>query len=908
MEHIINFNKKGLVFSFLLSFVLFFVFPTFFGDTPVAYADTTPSCPSGQTLETPASNPSIFSSTKLQNVAYACEVQIPNGDGTGSNLDQFYDASGNPAGQTTSSIGGTVTLDKNNVPVDKSCSFIWGTWTFTDCIWIPAMQGIATVFLFIGASILRTVGFVFDYLIWYFVVNFGKTLSDSGLATAITSGWTLFRNLANIVIIGMFTFIAINIILGLKEYGQKKLIANVLIVAIFINFSLLFTKMVVDFSNDAAYQFYSQIAAQQGLGSDTTAGGVLDITSGFLDKMGMKSIFDSGKAVSNFTQIQQVSTNVTSGQTASSASAYSIGLQTLMFGIVGGFLLIALALVLGYGCFLLAERFFIILFLMFTSSIALTTYLHPKLSGGKYGFSTWLSALINVSIFGPLLMIFLWITMLILNAGSAAGGIGSGGTSMGTLISDPSQIVTTSGWATIILYLVGIGFLFISFKISNSVASAGGALTVNALPSSLKGATSTVGSFAYRNTVSRLASGFANSRTKEAERNRNESGRLKLEADIHSNKGEHAEAKQKQDESNRLARLATRQSNGYVTQRAKTAGKSFDDAVAKRKASTKDNIDKITPSRDDISKVRKSAEERVRTDRETRTVELKDNLKKARESAEQSSIPLKAQVLQKTTERAEIEKSIAAKSTERETIIKELNTARESNPDYAHKQTEVDDLQKDSKNKQESHEQNIKGMQQKLAVETDPTKRKDIQNDISKTEENRRSEMRHEAERIDKARLEAAQMEESDPKMKDIRTKLTAVDSEIKTRRAQVTEADKIIQSTNSQIAQNTMLYTTKEQSALDEYEAETKVKAKEAGNRAEAEVKEGAANVAGEIARRSGTISERVVGSVTGDNNALADNARRDTLKSKKMGGKTAADIMKDYVKERDEEDKKTT
>ena len=150
--------------------------------------------------------------------------------------------------------------DEKPVTSCSDTSYFTGDW-FTYCMWIPMLGWLGSWFLTMGGAILLIAGWLFDFLVMHGLINFQGTLSSLGILDAIETGWTVFRDLANIAIIGMFTFIAIGTILGSTDYGAKKLLSRVLIIAILINFSLLFCKLIIDASNFTAYQFYSAAAA-----------------------------------------------------------------------------------------------------------------------------------------------------------------------------------------------------------------------------------------------------------------------------------------------------------------------------------------------------------------------------------------------------------------------------------------------------------------------------------------------------------------------------------------------------------------------------------------------------------------------------------------------------------------------
>lgn len=324
----------------------------------------------------------------------------------------------------------------------NKCSLL--NWSFQDCVWIPLMSWLGSWFLTIGGAALRLAGTLFDTLILRIVVDFKGSLTTVGALPAIEQGWTIFRDFTNVLIIGLFVFIAISIILGLQEFGQKRLIINVIVVAVLINFSLLFTKIIIDTSNLTAFAVYKQMA---GNGAAQT----FDMAGAFLKPMGITSVWDDTSLITN-----QV------GQTTGSA------MQAFIFGFVGGFLLLVAAAVLFYGCFLLAARGLLLMFLMLTAAIAFATYLHPSLSQGEFGWKNWWKTLFNSAVFAPLLMLFLAVSLAIM--GAAGSRNITPDKTIGAIISNPQSQLTTDAWTTIFIYLMGVGLLFLSLRMSSKFA------------------------------------------------------------------------------------------------------------------------------------------------------------------------------------------------------------------------------------------------------------------------------------------------------------------------------------------------------------------------------------------------------------------------------------------------------
>ena len=78
-------------------------------------------------------------------------------------------------------------------------------------------------------------------------------------APFISSGWVVVRDLSNIFFILILLYIAIKVILGMGGHDVKKMIVQVIVMALLINFSMFFTKVVIDTSNILALVFYNKI-------------------------------------------------------------------------------------------------------------------------------------------------------------------------------------------------------------------------------------------------------------------------------------------------------------------------------------------------------------------------------------------------------------------------------------------------------------------------------------------------------------------------------------------------------------------------------------------------------------------------------------------------------------------------
>jgi len=336
-----------------------------------------------------------------------------------------------------------------------SCAGAWDTITSPGvCLVRATFAGIGSFFIYIGVKFVTIAAGLFETVLKYTVVNFGNTLSS--IESGINAGWTALRDISNIVIIGMFVFIAISLILGIKEYGERKMIAKVLVIAVLINFSLLFTQIIIDASNFTARQFHQSMV--QGVAADASvstpiAGGEAGEA---IEAAGIGSVFIGFLGIAGFADAYDVL------RQAQENSQYATA--ALAYGFLSFVFLAAVAIVFLYGTFLLVSRAVLLIFLMLTSALAFASYLIPKFAGSNYGWHTWWNSLLRAAVLAPLLMIFLWMTARVSYA--VVNAIPGGGTgALGRLATNASSEANLVALFSFILIL---GLLFASFRAASA--------------------------------------------------------------------------------------------------------------------------------------------------------------------------------------------------------------------------------------------------------------------------------------------------------------------------------------------------------------------------------------------------------------------------------------------------------
>src|SRR3989344_3367294 len=200
-----------------------------------AQAITQLDCPAGTAMKWEDRGTSIFGITPFSIYDHFC-VDI-TGIPTSAPIQTETAATSCSPGYTEVLQGGlsrtTVCVPESNseyggTPVQ--CATTWNKLINPGiCLTRSLFAAIASFFIWIGVKFVTMAGGLFEAVLKYTIVDFGGTLVH--MKSGIDAGWTALRDIANIVIIGMFTFIAISLILGIKEYGERKMIAKVLVIA-----------------------------------------------------------------------------------------------------------------------------------------------------------------------------------------------------------------------------------------------------------------------------------------------------------------------------------------------------------------------------------------------------------------------------------------------------------------------------------------------------------------------------------------------------------------------------------------------------------------------------------------------------------------------------------------------------
>ncbi len=147
------------------------------------------------------------------------------------------------------------------LPIFGFAALIFAVPHFAHAGWVQELitGGIGELFewliLPLASAILTLAGLLLDSAIDFSL----HTAYIFSLSPAINLGWTIVRDLCNIFFIFILIYISLGTIVRGTSFGTKSLLTKVIIAALLINFSLFFTKAVVDVSNVFGLWLYGGI-------------------------------------------------------------------------------------------------------------------------------------------------------------------------------------------------------------------------------------------------------------------------------------------------------------------------------------------------------------------------------------------------------------------------------------------------------------------------------------------------------------------------------------------------------------------------------------------------------------------------------------------------------------------------
>ncbi len=362
------------------------------------------------------------------------------------------------------------------------------------------LYNLAAAFAFICGNIL-------DLVVRFFVFEMTTTL-ETGNLFALQEGdiptyrfvWFIVRDLANLSFIFILIYAALATIFQIQSVNIRRVIPQLILVAILMNFSLFFVQVATDFSNYLSYQFFTAVEINVAPDTDDGSPVGLGSTGSTTAQIGQSQQQGLSNIIMNVTRITALIGTPEAGSVDNLASSGSAQNPGIAFGVFASIFTIIGALVMLAGAMLLFIRFFMIVIYMIASPIAFAASITQ---GGKDKITKnwWLKGLTAQLAFAPAYFGVLYLSLIFLSAMTGEGAFNPSG----------NDGILAYWVRNAMIFIVSSAFLIFALIASKRIGAVGGNF---ALRMTKQGAGAIIGggsAWAMRKTLgagaSRLSSG-----------------------------------------------------------------------------------------------------------------------------------------------------------------------------------------------------------------------------------------------------------------------------------------------------------------------------------------------------------------------------------------------------------------
>lgn len=254
------------------------------------------------------------------------------------------------------------------------------------------------IVIYLFGFLLSITAAAFDFAFEISVTHFSQLADPSkGIGEAIVEIWKIGRDISNLFFIFLLTVAALGTIVDSPKINIKKNFANILIVALFINFSLPIGRVVIDINNVLATEFYNKIHP-----------GNCSIASFVTTKLSPQI---SGQ-VSNYLDFGNLCGQSTLTEKAPPQIGELNSLSIIASMIGAWFIITTAAFTFLLGALLFLYRTVALIFVLALGPLAFLSSLIPRTE--KY-YAQWWSELINNSLFAPVYLFLLYFVFKVMN-------------------------------------------------------------------------------------------------------------------------------------------------------------------------------------------------------------------------------------------------------------------------------------------------------------------------------------------------------------------------------------------------------------------------------------------------------------------------------------------------------------
>ncbi len=249
------------------------------------------------------------------------------------------------------------------------------------------------LFVYVLGAIASIAGDLFDYFLWFTIDS--ETYSAKN--DIIQKGWDVVRDITNIFFVVGLLIAAISLLFNLSEGGGPRILFGIIVVALVINFSLFFVRIIIDAGNITGLIFYNKITANKVDSIKSEGEGLKSISSVLMSKFNPQLLFNTDL--------------YNNGGLTESAKAGRFLLMTVFAGILHVMLIIVFLSV----CMFFVSRVIALWFSMIFAPFALITKAIPFLNTEKLkflNFNQWISNLLSNAFLVGVFMFLIYVVAL----------------------------------------------------------------------------------------------------------------------------------------------------------------------------------------------------------------------------------------------------------------------------------------------------------------------------------------------------------------------------------------------------------------------------------------------------------------------------------------------------------------
>lgn len=352
---------------------------------------------------------------------------------------------------------GTIT-DQDLPPVPIKGGSSWTT-NILDATLGYGMAMAASLVFYMSGMILNMSSALMEMVIYFTIIKFKANIEGIGV---IDMGYEIILNVVNMVFIFILLYMAIKTILG--DGGDiKKLLVKVIMVALFINFSLFMSKVIIDASNIMSMGFLNAIKPEAEVVVKTEGGKTVKET--IVKQGSVATAFMSGLKLQ--TTAYNPNSKIVKDDPDKGLEHFTMTLMFLggaAFNLVAAFVFFAIS-------FLFITRFIALLFYMIFSPVAFLGYIAPELQ--EYS-SRWWKGFQSQVIFAPAFLLIAYLIASIISSGALWTAVNAGRTSgadLATAIATGFQ----SGFSVVMNYAILTALMIGGLITAKAMAAQGSA-------------------------------------------------------------------------------------------------------------------------------------------------------------------------------------------------------------------------------------------------------------------------------------------------------------------------------------------------------------------------------------------------------------------------------------------------